>query len=226
MRRSVPHPQISFQRILLSGKDPPCGSERNLSRAQPIDPSDLVEKELRDLLHPISNFQTTLSFRSDQRARRGHTLPGSMELYPCVHKSFAVNVGLPFLRPFDSKHSDDYSGIPVHLDSALLRDGLRRLVVRRFDTRQKFAPGGNASVDVDGYKRIFASSMSSALVSFASRARFHAFSSAITRPPSLLMLCCCAAVKPARNSNIAIDRKLFLTFFLRTASRNSQSYPC
>src|SRR6266850_2556251 len=71
---------------------------------------------------------------------------------------------------------------------------------------------------------VFASSMSSALVSFASRARFQAFSSAITRPPSSLMLLCCAAVKPATNSSITTARKLFLTFFLRTASQNSQSH--
>jgi hypothetical protein len=73
-----------------------------------------------------------------------------MELYRGIEKSFAVNVGLAFLHPFDSKHSDDYSDIPVHLDIALLGDGLRRLVVWRLDTRQKFALRGNASVDVDG----------------------------------------------------------------------------
>jgi hypothetical protein len=60
---------------------------------------------------------------------------------------------------------------------------------------------------------VFASSMSNALVSFASRARFHAFSSAITRPPSSLMLLCCAAVKPATNRSITTARKLFLTIF-------------
>src|SRR6266404_9766215 len=65
---------------------------------------------------PISSFQTTLLFRSDQRARRGHALPRSMELYPGIEKSFPVHVGLAFLRPFDSKHSDHYSDIPVHLD--------------------------------------------------------------------------------------------------------------
>src|SRR6266849_2642443 len=102
----------------------------------------------------LSDFETTLSSRSNQRARRGHTLPGSMELYPCVHKSFAVHVGLPLLRPFDSKHSDDYGDIPVHLDIALLDDGLRRLIVWRLDTCEEFALGGNASVDVDGYERI------------------------------------------------------------------------
>src|SRR6266849_10380871 len=96
----------------------------------------------------------TLLFRSDQRARRGHTLPRSTDLYPGIEKSFAVNVGLAFLRPFESKPSDDYSHIPVHLDVALFGDGLRWLVVRRLDTRQKFALGRNASVDVDGYKRI------------------------------------------------------------------------
>src|SRR5882724_6421243 len=61
---------------------------------------------------------------------------------------------------------------------------------------------------------VLAKSMSSALVSFASRARFHAFSSAITRPPSSFMLLCCAAVTPATNSNTAMDSKLFLTLFI------------
>src|SRR6266404_8691335 len=107
-------------------------------------------------MEPVRSISAkgTLLFRSDQRARRGHTLPRSTDLYPGIEKSFAVNVGLAFLRPFDSKHSDDYSDIPVHLDVALLGDGLRWLVVWRLDARQKLALGGNTSVDVDGYKRI------------------------------------------------------------------------
>src|SRR6266403_552248 len=43
---------------------------------------------------------------------------------------------------------------------------------------------------------VFANSMSRALASFASSARFHAFSRASMRPPSSLMLVCCACVIP------------------------------
>src|SRR5438309_11639253 len=107
-------------------------------------------------MEPVRSISAkgTLLFRSDQRARCGHTLPRSTDLYPGIEKSFAVHVGFAFLRPFDSKHSDDYRDIPLHLDVTLFGDGLRWLVVRRLDTRQKFALRGNASVDVDRYKRI------------------------------------------------------------------------
>src|SRR6266404_5218094 len=135
-------------------------------------------------MEPVRSISAkgTLLFRSDQRARRGHTLPRSTDLYPGIEKSFAVNVGFSFLRPFDSKHSDDYRDIPIHLDVALLGDGLRRLVVGRLDTRQKLALRGNASVDVDGYKLI-GQQLFRRFGVFCFKSPIPCIFSAITRPP-------------------------------------------
>ncbi len=65
-----------------------------------------------------------------------------------------MHVGLPFFGAFYAERSDHDCGIPIDLHVALLGDGLGRLIVRRLNTGQKFALGGNAAVNIDGYKGV------------------------------------------------------------------------
>src|ERR1700688_2962507 len=97
---------------------------------------------------------TRALLRSNERARRCYTLPRSVELDPSIRKPLAVHVRLPFLLALYSQYPDDDCHIPVHLHIAFLGHSLRRLVVRRFNARQEFAFGGNASVDINGYKSV------------------------------------------------------------------------
>src|SRR5579863_3005096 len=79
--------------------------------------------------------KSTLLFRGYQRARCSDALPSVIELNPCIDESFSVNVRFPFLRALYPKHSDNYSGISINLNAALLGHCLRRLIVRRLNTR-------------------------------------------------------------------------------------------
>jgi hypothetical protein len=90
--------------------------------------------------------------RGDQRAGAGDALPGAVDLDPGVGEAFAVHVGLSFFGALYAKRPDHYGGIPVHLHIALLGHGLGRLITRRLNAGQEFALGGNAAVDIDGYK--------------------------------------------------------------------------
>lgn len=87
----------------------------------------------------FENLNATRLFRRYECARCSYTLPCALELNPGIDESFAVDVWFAFLRTLDSEHPNDDSDIPINLDSALLGDCLGWLIVRRLDTRQKFA---------------------------------------------------------------------------------------
>src|SRR4029077_19141173 len=99
-------------------------------------------KPSRHTSTPPSEFEAlngTLLFRCYERARCSYTLPCTNSRNPSIDESFAVDVWFASLRALDSKHPDDDSDIPINLDIALLGDCLGWLIVRRLDTREKFA---------------------------------------------------------------------------------------
>ncbi len=86
----------------------------------------------------------------DQCGLAGHALPCLLLFNPGVGETFAVNVRFAFLGSFHAKNSDDDGGIAVDLNVHFFIEGLRWLIVGRFDAGEKLAFVGHAAVNFDG----------------------------------------------------------------------------